>query len=162
MTATVTLRPMTVQEYGAYRERVIPDYATDLQRARGMTPEAALEYAAEAFAPTLDEAAAPDRSWLFRVLTDDGDAAGWLWLGPHPSRADAAFIYDVIIDEPWQGQGLGRATMLAAEEFARTAGLTRLALNVFGWNHRAERLYRSLGYEVDSTTMSKPLVVGQP
>jgi GNAT superfamily N-acetyltransferase len=158
MTPTVTLRPMTEQEYDAYRERVIPDYVTDLQRARGMTPEAAHEYATGAFAPSLDEAAADDQNWLFRVLTDDGDAAGWFWLGPHPSRADAAFIYDVIIDEPWQGQGLGRATMLAAEEFARAAGLTRLALNVFGWNHRAERLYRSLGYDVDSTTMSKSLV----
>jgi GNAT superfamily N-acetyltransferase len=158
MTRTVTLRPMTEQEYDAYRERVIPDYVTDLQRARGMTQEAAHEYATETFAPTLDEAASADRSWLFRVLTDDGDAAGWLWLGPDPSRADAAFIYDVIIDERRQGQGLGRATMQAAEEFARAAGLTRLALNVFGWNHRAENLYRSLGYGVDSTTMSKSLV----
>jgi GNAT superfamily N-acetyltransferase len=158
MTRTVTLRPMTEQEYDAYRERVIPDYVTDLQRARGMTQEAAHEYATETFAPTLDEAASADRSWLFRVLTDDGDAAGWLWLGPDPSRADAAFIYDVIIDERRQGQGLGRATMQAAEEFARAAGLTRLALNVFGWNHRAENLYRSLGYRVDSTTMSKSLV----
>jgi len=158
MTGTVTLRPMTAQEYDAYRERVIPDYISDLRRARGMTPEAANAYATATFAPTLDEAAAADRSWLFRVLTDDGDAAGWLWLGPDPSRADAAFIYDVIIDERRQGEGLGRATMLAAEEFARTAGLTRLALNVFGWNHRAENLYRSLGYAVDSTTMSKSLV----
>jgi GNAT superfamily N-acetyltransferase len=157
MTPTVTLRPMTAQEYEAYRERVVPDYVRDLQRARGMTPEAAHEYATGAFAPTLDEAAAPDNSWLLRVLTDDGDAAGWLWLGPHPSRADAGFIYDVIIDETWQGKGLGRATMIAAEEFARAAGLTRLTLNVFGWNHRAEHLYRSLGYDVDSTTMSKSL-----
>jgi GNAT superfamily N-acetyltransferase len=149
---------MTEQEYDAYRELVIPDYASDLQRARGMSPEAALDFATGAFAATLDEAAAPDRSWLFRVLTEDGDAVGWLLLGPHPSRVDAAFIYDVMIDERRQGQGLGRATMLAAEDFARTAGLTRLALNVFGWNHRAENLYRSLGYAVDSTTMSKSLV----
>jgi GNAT superfamily N-acetyltransferase len=158
MTPTVTLRPMTAQEYDAYRERVIPDYVSDLQRARGMTQEAAHAYATETFAPTLEEAESADRSWLFRVLTEDGDAAGWLWLGPDPSRADAAFIYDVIIDERRQGQGLGRATMLAADEFARAAGLTRLALNVFGWNHRAENLYRSLGYRVDSTTMSKSLV----
>jgi GNAT superfamily N-acetyltransferase len=158
MTSTVTLRPMTAQEYDAYRERVIPDYIADLQRARGMTAETAHKYATEAFVPTLEEAAGPDRSWLFRVITEDGDAAGWLWLGPHPSRADAAFIYDVIIDDQRQGQGLGRATMIAAEDFGRAAGLTRLALNVFGWNHRAENLYRSLGYEVDSTTMSKSLV----
>jgi GNAT superfamily N-acetyltransferase len=158
MTPTVTLRPMTAQEYDAYRQRVIPEYVSDLQRARGMTPEAAHDFATATFAPTLDEAAAGDRSWLFRVLVDDGDAAGWLWLGPDPSRADGAFIYDLIIDERRQGEGLGRAAMLAAEEFARTAGLTRLGLNVFGWNHRAENLYRSLGYALDSTTMSKSLV----
>jgi hypothetical protein len=41
--------------------------------------------------------------------------------------------------------------VLAAE------GCTRVALNVFGWNERAAGLYRSLGYEVDSMQMSKPL-----
>ena len=39
--------------------------------------------------------------------------------------------------------------MLAAEDIAREAGLQHIRLNVFGWNTRAEGLYRSLGYMTD-------------
>jgi ribosomal protein S18 acetylase RimI-like enzyme len=66
-------------------------------------------------------------------------------------------VYDVHIDEAFRGRGLGRATMLAAEDVVRSEGFGRIALNVFGGNDRAEQLYRSLGYGVDSTQLSKSL-----
>jgi ribosomal protein S18 acetylase RimI-like enzyme len=157
MTPTVTLRPMTEQEYDAYRQRSVPAYAADLERARGISPKAALDESDKTFARTLAEAAAPERTWVLRVLTSDGEEAGWLWLGPHPHREDGVFIYDIEIDEEHQGRGLGRATMLAAEDLVRAAGLREIALNVFGWNSRAEALYRSLGYVTAATQMSKPL-----
>jgi len=47
--------------------------------------------------------------------------------------------------------------MLAAEDLAREAGLKYIQLNVFGWNTRAESLYRSLGYITLATQMGKPL-----
>ena len=48
--------------------------------------------------------------------------------------------------------------MLAAEDvFARRGPTGIVALNVFGWNTRAQALYRSLGYRTDATQMSKPL-----
>lgn len=113
------LRPLTEDEYEAYRERSVPDYAAGLERARGMTPEAALRYSDEAFAKTLADATAKERTWVLRVLTADGDEAGWLWLGPHPHRQDGVYVSDIEIDEAHRGQGLGRATMLAAEETPR-------------------------------------------
>jgi ribosomal protein S18 acetylase RimI-like enzyme len=156
MAPTVTLRPMTEQEYDAFRLRAIPLYAEDLVRGRGLRPEAATQASAETFALTLAEAAAPARTWILRVLNGD-DAVGWLWLGPHPHREDGVFVYEVEIAEEHQGRGLGRATMLAAEELVRAAGLTYIQLNVFGWNSRAEALYRSLGYVTLATQMGKPL-----
>jgi GNAT superfamily N-acetyltransferase len=160
MTAVRT-RPMTEAEYADYRARSVPGYAADSQRSRGMSAEAARAHSEATFARTLAEAAGGERSWVLRVLDDADVPVGWLWLGPHPHRADALFVYDIEIDESHRGRGLGRATMLAAEQIARDAGLTVLALNVFGWNSPAEALYRSLGYAVDSTMMSKPLT-GQP
>jgi GNAT superfamily N-acetyltransferase len=157
MTPTVTMRPMTAQEYDAYRQRSVPAYAAELERARGISPEAALDESDKAFAKTLAEAAAPEQTWVLRALTSDGEEAGWLWLGPHPHRADGVYVYDIEIAETHQGRGLGRATMLAAEELAREAGLRHIALNVFGWHGRAEKLYRSLGYVTGWTQMSKPL-----
>jgi GNAT superfamily N-acetyltransferase len=153
----VRLRPLTTDEYAIYRAHTVPLYAADLVRARGMSPEAALQESEKTFATTLEEAAAPDRTWLLRVLSDEDEPAGWLWLGPHPHRDDAVFVYDIEIHESHQGRGLGRARMLAAENLARDAGMREMALNVFGWNERAESLYRSLGYITAATQMTKPL-----
>jgi ribosomal protein S18 acetylase RimI-like enzyme len=47
--------------------------------------------------------------------------------------------------------------MLLAEEEARRRGIDRLALNVFGRNTVARRLYRSLGYDENAIAMSKAL-----
>ncbi len=157
MASAVRTRSMTDEEYADYRARSVPAYAADSQRSRGMSPEAARAHAEETFARTLDEAAAGDRSWVLRVLDETDQPVGWLWLGPHPHRADGVFVYDIEIDPAYQGRGLGRATMLEVERIAREAGLVVVGLNVFGWNARAETLYRSLGYTVDSTQLSKPL-----
>jgi GNAT superfamily N-acetyltransferase len=155
---SVTLRPMTEPEYADYRARAVPTYAANLARARGMDPDAALSHAEDSLATTLPQAIAPDRTWLMRVLTADGDAIGWLRLGPHTFRDDGVYVNHILIDDAHQGRGLGRATMLAAEELARKAGLRHIALNVFGWNDRAEALYRSLGYVTQCQEMDKPLV----
>jgi ribosomal protein S18 acetylase RimI-like enzyme len=47
--------------------------------------------------------------------------------------------------------------MLFAEEEARRRGIDRVALNVFGRNTVARRLYQSLGYEENAVAMSKNL-----
>lgn len=154
---TVTTRPMTDEEYADYRRRSVPVYAAELQRSRGYGLDAAMASSEETFPATLAQASQGERTWLLRVLDDSEVPVGWLWLGPDPYRDNGLFVYDVEIDEPHRGRGLGRGAMLAAEQIARDAGLTSLGLNVFGWNHAAEALYRSLGYGVDSTQMSKAL-----
>ena len=47
--------------------------------------------------------------------------------------------------------------MLALEEEVRALGFNRIALNVWGGNDVARRLYRSLAWAEDSVHMSKPL-----
>jgi len=105
----------------------------------------------------LPDGLASANAWLFDVLGDRDETIGVLWLGVRRDREDVAYVYDIHIDEPWRGQGYGRATMLAAEEFARTLGKSEIGLNVFGNNLAARKLYESLGYGVMATQMAKPL-----
>ena len=153
--AGIELRPLTDEEFAVYRERAVPEYAGELVRARDLDRRTALRSAEESFPPSLGALAEAGQG-LFRARHDGVDV-GWLWLGPPPSGGSGLYVFDVEVDEEHRGEGLGRAIMLAAEQVARQSGNDRLGLNVFGWNHRAESLYRSLGYEVMSTQMSKRL-----
>jgi ribosomal protein S18 acetylase RimI-like enzyme len=151
----VELRPLADEEFAGFRERAVPSYTEELVRARGLDRTAALRYAEETFPASL-AAVAEGGEWMFRAVHDAVDV-GWLWLGSPPMGGTGLYVYDIEVDEEHRGEGLGRAIMLAAEELVRESGHDRLGLNVFGWNHRAESLYRSLGYEVMSTQMSKRL-----
>ena len=95
---------------------------------------------------------------VFRVLAGDV-AVGWLWLGvPGPGPDPLmAWVFNVKIEPGHRGRGYGRAAMLLAEAEARARGMTALGLNVHGQNKVARLLYESLGYEVTSQQMKKPL-----
>ena len=152
---TVTLRQVTEEEYARYRARSVPLYADELVRSKGFSREEAEKNSATTFPPTVADVLAEKGASISRVLTDDEQPVGWLWLAP--AGVDSLFVYDIEIDEPHRGRGLGRATMLAAEEVARAAGHRFVRLNVFGWNTGAQALYRSLGYRTDAIQTSKPL-----
>jgi ribosomal protein S18 acetylase RimI-like enzyme len=89
-------------------------------------------------------------------VVSDGAVVGTLWLGHQPGHNEW-FIYDIVIDEERRGAGLGRATMVAAEEYVKSKSGTRLGLNVFGTNTIPRRLYESLDYQVMSVSMFKEL-----
>jgi ribosomal protein S18 acetylase RimI-like enzyme len=113
--------------------------------------------AAAQFEELLADGVATAGTWLFVVLDDAGDSIGTLWLGVHPERRDAAFVYDLEINESARRRGYGRATMLAAEQVVRDAGMSEVGLNVFGFNEAARALYESIGYGVVATQMAKKL-----
>ena len=82
---------------------------------------------------------------------------------PRLGRAQAAFagvsawIYDIQVEAGRRGEGLGRALMEALHDAARGLGATTVALNVFGHNTAAIRLYDSLGYAVTAQQMKRDL-----
>ena len=67
------------------------------------------------------------------------------------------WVWDVMIDEQFRGQGFGRQAMTLAETLARREGALTIGLNVLGHNHVARELYASLGYTVTAMQMRKPL-----
>jgi ribosomal protein S18 acetylase RimI-like enzyme len=157
----VTVRAMTAAEYERWSEKSIRSYAQDISDSSGQPFELALERARAEYPVLLPQGLATERTWLLTVLDGGGSSVGILWIGPHPQRADAAYIYDIEIDEQHRGRGLGRAAMTAAEQLVTEAGVTEIGLNVFGVNSSARTLYDSLGYRVVATQMTKTLT-GEP
>ena len=153
---SVQLRPMRDDELAAWLPQMGDSYAQAMIDDGGMTSEAARERSA-ADMEQLFPGGEPSTDQLVFVLEADGERVGELWLAEREdmSRRPCLFVYDVHVEEAHQGRGYGKAAMLLAEDEARRRGLDRLALNVFGRNEVARRLYRSLGYEENAVAMSK-------
>jgi GNAT superfamily N-acetyltransferase len=160
----VQLRPLADDEFVGWRERTLRSYVDELVGATGMTADAARDRAERQLAEMLPEGPRTPGHHVMAVLVEQADTeparVGTAWLGPHPDRADAAWVYDVSIDADRRGRGLGRGAMLALEHLARTHGHVEIGLNVFGPNRVARGLYDSLGYRVVATTMGKRLDPG--
>lgn len=148
---------MTDEEYERWRGAELASYAQAMVDSGILSPEAAQVRSAEQHAEFLPQERATPRMHLLRVLDADGRPVGVLWVGPHPRKDGAGFVYDVAIDEDRRGEGHGRGAMLAAEAIGRQEGWSEIGLNVFGPNSRARALYESLGYLVVNTSMAKSL-----
>ena len=57
-----------------------------------------------------------------------------------------AYVEDLVVDERVLRQGVGRALMTAAAEWAEERGVSQIVLTVWEGNRAAARLYRDLGY----------------
>jgi GNAT superfamily N-acetyltransferase len=151
----VQLRPMRDDEYSAWLPQVRDGYARSMIEEGGFAPEGAREKAA-ADTESLFPGGRPSAKQFVFVIEADGEPVGELWLAERRDMGQMCFwVYDVHVDEAHRGRGYGKTAMLFAEEEARRRGLARVALNVFGGNEVARRLYRSLGYEENAVAMSK-------
>ena len=148
---------MTDDEYAGWAAAVNASYAQEMVESGMLPPDAARARAEQQLLEFLPQGRTTPGAHVLRVLDGSGSPVGVLWVGPHPRKPGAGFVYDVAIDEERRGEGLGRGAMLAAEEIGRREGWTEIGLNVFGPNVRARALYDSLGYAVVNTNMTKPL-----
>ena len=98
------------------------------------------------------------------VAVADGRVVGMieLWL-KRPQDPDGARTPRVKVDlglavsVDWRGRGVGRALMLAAEDWARAHGAERMILDLAANNAGAQRLYERLGYQVEAIAMDKKI-----
>ena len=155
--AEVCLRPMTQDEYDTWREQSVRDYAADIATARDLDPESAAAQSAGEFAQLLPDGLASAEMHLWTAVVDDEPVGmGWIELRQRASGT-SAWIYDISIDAAHRGRGLGRGLLDALHDAARDLGATSMALNVFGDNATAIRLYETSGYAVTAQQMRREL-----
>jgi ribosomal protein S18 acetylase RimI-like enzyme len=156
--AGLSLRPPTQDEFEQWLPHTEAEYARHIAESGSMSAAAAAEKArldtAQRFTTGLDS---PGQV-LFRLVAGD-QPVGWLWLNVPVIGGDPlmAWVNNIEVDPEYRGRGYGRAAMLLAEDEARARGMTSLGLNVHGQNTVARSLYDSLGYEVMTQQMRKPV-----
>ena len=82
---------------------------------------------------------------LFLVARCDGNLVGYLILDEKPDLK-SALIRDIVVDLPSRRQGIATALILAAKDWLRKLGVTRLVLEVPAKNHPTIELLRKLRF----------------
>lgn len=96
---------------------------------------------------------------VFIVETEKNERCGYLWMGMRNSKdaSDAEmeqWIYDIVVDSKFYGNGIGGLLLEKAEEFSSKLNLN-LGLFVHSDNSPAISLYKKSGYAVKQIPVSK-------
>ncbi|NNG38705.1 GNAT family N-acetyltransferase [Flexivirga sp. ID2601S] len=139
----LTLRPMTPAHYADFARFSADHYARELLAAGAAPSLAAAESAArESFARLLPDGLDTRGHWMWTAFAGDA-AVGMLWIEMQPERA---FIFNIEVGPAHRRKGHATQILRAGAEQTRIAGRGTLALNVWGHNTGAKRLYDAAGY----------------
>ena len=95
----------------------------------------------------------PRNGGVYLVAEQDGEPVGEATLTPlRPAWCGHVGVLGMHVDPSAQRRGIGRALLSALIERAPGLGLRRLELYVRTDNHRAIRLYRSVGFVVEGAS----------
>lgn len=151
----VDLKPMSEADFAAYIKVLVPDYAQERVKTGRWTAEESLTAAQAEFAQLLPNGLATENHYFFIIFaTEERESVGTLWFARQKGKA---FIYDIVIYEPFRRRGYATLTFRALENKVRQLGLSTISLHVLGYNHAARALYQKLGFIETNVMMSKTL-----
>lgn len=150
----IILRSMKSDEFQKHIVTLIEGYAKDKVLAGNWSEEESLDRAKAELANLLPDGEKTENNYLYSILNDN-QVIGMIWLAQ--TGDEEGFIYEISIDEQFQGYGFGKEAMKRLEEVAKDLGMKKIGLHVFGHNHRAISLYEKLDYIPTNIIMAKEL-----
>lgn len=161
MTTTIALRPLEGELYQKWLAEAVAGYADDNVKAGRWTEAEALRTSMEEFQKLLPDGPATPKQHLYSIVeVDGGTPVGVIWFAEEEGRG-SAFIYDLMIFEPYRRRGYAGQAMRAIEPLVRALGLDHVGLHVFAVNAPARALYQKLGYFETNVIMRKDLTQGE-
>jgi ribosomal protein S18 acetylase RimI-like enzyme len=155
----VTLRPMTSSEFEAYIPGLRESYARERAKNLSDSLDSQLAEADKQISGLLPQGVQTPNHFLWQVMAEEEGtliSVGVLWVFLD-TAAQKAFIYDIQIDQPYQGKGYGGDTLACLENELRPYAVRQIGLSVFGDNERAFRLYQKAGYYIVATHMQRDM-----
>jgi len=102
----------------------------------------------------------PANSFLFVAENGDGERVGFIHLqrtADFFSGRSNCHISDLAVAPQHEGNGVGKALLAHAEQWAREHHCQLVTLAVFPGNERARALYEASGYATDLIKLAKPV-----
>lgn len=97
---------------------------------------------------------------IFLAVDEAGRVLGAAWVGVRIDTVDyvpVGYLYDIEVREDARGAGVGTALLKAAEEYCKSKGVRRLALQTPCSNAAALRWYLKRGFRITRVFMEKRL-----
>jgi RimJ/RimL family protein N-acetyltransferase len=150
---------MSETELQQYLDVAVPQYAQEHVRSGRWSKREALERAQQEFDEVLTDGLNTKDQYFFSIVDEQtATRVGVLWFAIHSRKEEpSAYVYDLLIYEPYRHQGYGKQALRAIEAKAYELGLKTVALHIFGHNHAARAMYEKLGYVTTNLTMVKAL-----
>ncbi|MDT0109973.1 GNAT family N-acetyltransferase [Listeria booriae] len=145
------LELMKQADFATFSENLSIAYAEDKVEAGTWLASEALANAKQSMRDTLPNGVNTPNHFIWDVIRSH-EKVGTLWVC---QEEQSYFIYDIIIFEAFQNQGLGSELLAVLEEEARAQGITEIGLHVFGHNKRAIHVYEKMGFETTDISMRK-------
>lgn len=153
----IDLQPLEAHSYSDFMLKLQDRYAQDRMESNMLSKEKAIEFTHEQWASLLPEGQSTEGHYFFELINHAGGSnIGVSWLFVSPTNR-SSFIFELFLEPASRGLGLGKAVLLALEDFAKASGAKTLGLNVFATNSRAKSLYEAFGFRDVSTDMIKTI-----
>ena len=153
----IVLAPMNTEEFAAYLERAIPEFAQDKVASGQWSKASSLELSRQGYDELLPQGLATPENFLFTLREADASAVvGALWYAIQERAGQRiAYVYDVLVEPQHLRKGYATQALQALEAEVGSRGLGGVALHVFGHNKAAQALYAKLGYQATNINMFK-------
>lgn len=155
----IRLVAMSDDAYAEFASRCQQDYAAEVSRVNDLSLEEGLAQAEATFRRLLPDGrpGAPDQ-YLYTAVDEDSQPVGSIWFGiRRDRRTPYAYIWDIHLAPESRGKGYGEQILRLVEAKVRELGFAHIALNVFGHNAPARKLYERMGYQATAISMGKDL-----
>ncbi|ATU90949.1 GNAT family N-acetyltransferase [Phyllobacterium zundukense] len=152
----ISFRPMRADEYSAYLDYFIPDYASEIAANYGLSDAEARARAISETDEDLPQGVATAGHVLLCIISGGDTLVGYLWYRPDLA-ARSAHISDFHIFAGQQGKGYGKQALVLLEAELAGSGFTQIRLRVAGNNNRAKHVYDVSGFRVTGINMSKSI-----
>lgn len=149
------LREMSNIEFNKYLDKSIKAYAEEKVKSGNWKKDDSLSLSQSEYNKLLPDGVDTINNYLFSIIDENNNIIGMIWINKKDSNS--CFIYDIYINDKFQGKGYGLMAMKEVENFAKSLGAETIGLHVFGHNNRAIKLYEKLGYKATNISMSKKL-----
>lgn len=88
--------------------------------------------------------------------TADGDLAGFVFAYPPPDQPDTVFVWQVITNPRFRGQGMGRRMLHQVIERARTRGIATMTATVTPSNAASKATFSSVARDLGVDYSERP------